>query len=337
MNGRSRSSGGEGLVGFLNGIPLWVYILVIVLGLAIGTLLIILSARARKRPGPGTGTAALVFGILSLILLALVPLVLMLIAQPWSERDRGRDRLDREERFEEEAEAEPGDVTWRVRFVTGADVYEGQFEPRNGSGIMKILYTLEGREVRARERCTLTGTRQIRITCTNPEVLSGNADYVPDNFDLTWDGGDVMTGTISAPGSAGGTATFTRGSDPRFEGAAWEAPIAALPNSPGSPTGPAAGDLSARLAAAVAQQRARLPIRSGPTTVTAIEAIGTRVNMFVTIAENLGPNDWVELEQVLRSSTCSGPYGNLIRMGASISYEMLDSAEEQRSLAVTSC
>jgi hypothetical protein len=331
---------------FLNDIPIWVYILVAVLGAILGAVLIFLHARAAPPPGATSkgATPQLIFGIISLLLLAVVPLVLMTIAlTQGDDRDRKRDRNrdDDDDRrgseVREEREETPGDMTWQVEFSIDGIVYYGQFEPRDGTGPMKVLYNHEGQEKRIRQECSLTGERDVRITCRNPRVLAGTSGYTADAFEVRWDGEDEMTGRITV--GSGGTATFRRGSEPRFEEASWDAPGTDPNTMTTAPTAPpaAGGDLAARLSAAAAQQRSRLPIRNGPTTITAVDATGTTLNLWVQIAGDLNAGQWSQLDQVLRTQTCGSPMGSLIRQGASIGYQMIDSGQEQRSLMVSSC
>lgn len=327
---------------FLSDIPIWAYLLIAGLGAVLGGVLIFMHVRAARQPGTRAkgATPQLILGILSLVLLVIVPLVLMIIA---SSQDDGRDRRrgrSRDASAVSRSGDDPGNMSWRVRFVVDGVTYRGQFEPRDGSGPLKIAYTSGGVPTQVREECTLTGETRVRITCRDPRILSGIDTYVPDNFELRWDGEDEMTGSITAATDAGtvsGTATFTRGTDPEFAGASWDAPGTAPVTPQQGGAGADAGNLAARLAAAVEQQRSRLPLRSGPTTITAIEAIGKTVNFYVTISQDLSPTDWAELEQVMRSQACSGPLGPLIRSGATISFQMLDSGEEQRALSVSSC
>jgi hypothetical protein len=332
---------------FLNDIPIWVYAVVGGVGLVLGAVLIFLHVRAAPPPGARSkgATPQLIFGIISLLLLGLVPLVLMIIALTQDDgrdrkRDRNRDRdRDRVEEDRSDRREGPGDTTWQVEFTAEDLVYRGQFEPRDGRGPLKLIFGNGAEEVRVRQDCTLEGEREVRITCRDPRLLSGGASYSPDNFELRWDGEDEMTGRIISTGS--GTARFRRGSDRRYTGSEWEGPgrVPTPYTGPDTTTAPPApgGDLAARLSAAAAQQRSRLPIRSGPTTITAIDVSGTNLNLWVQINGDLNATQWSQLDQVLRTQTCGGSMGNLIRQGASVGYQMVDSGQEQRSLSVTSC
>jgi hypothetical protein len=101
---------------FFGNIPWWLYVILILLGVALSLLFFILWGKARRRaafqappgaPVSGTGTGLLVGAILTSVLLVLAPLIIMLVAQPWSrtgsssrssetryDRDRGSDRDD---------------------------------------------------------------------------------------------------------------------------------------------------------------------------------------------------------------------------------------------------
>ena len=333
------------MMDFLNDIPIWAYGVAAGVGAVLAGILIYLHARAPVPPGAQSkgATPQLIFGILSLLLLTVVPLVLMTIVLTQEDdgdrrRDRNRDRdRDRVEEDRSDRREGPGDTTWLVEFTVDGVTYRGQYEPRDGSGPMKVAYTHEGQEKRIRQDCTLTGERDIRVTCRNPRILAGNSGYSADNFELTLDGEDEMTGRIASIGS--GTATFRRGTDPKYEDASWDAPGTdpqAMSNTP-APAPSAGGDLAARLSAAAAQQRSRLPIRSGITTITAIDTSGTTLSMWAQIAGDMSATQWAQIEQGMRAQTCAGSFRALTAAGASVTYHLIDSGQEQRSVTVSSC
>lgn len=100
---------------------------------------------------------------------------------------------------------------WHVRFVSAGVGYEGDLEARHGAGPLTLSFNGSRGPVQIREACALSRRKQeVRVTCENPQVLSGTADYSPDNFDLTYQGAATMTGSVSSSNGAGGTATFTR-------------------------------------------------------------------------------------------------------------------------------
>lgn len=95
-------------------------------------------------------------------------------------------------------------------------------------------------------------------------------------------------------------------------------------------------NLSAALSSAAAQFRARLPLRSGPTTITDVQALGSTLTMYVTLDRPVG-GAWSQLDSALRRNICSGNFAGLIRQGATAVIQMQDSAGAQHSLRVSSC
>jgi hypothetical protein len=98
----------------------------------------------------------------------------------------------------------------------------------------------------------------------------------------------------------------------------------------------AGGNLSFALSTAAAQFRSRLPMRSGPTTITDVQASGTTLTMYVSINQPVA-GAWSQLDAPLRSNICSGGFGQLIRQGASAVVQLRDLAGSQHSLTVNSC
>jgi hypothetical protein len=78
-------------------------------------------------------------------------------------------------------------------------------------------------------------------------------------------------------------------------------------------------------------------MRNGPATITAVDAIGTTLNLYVTLSQNLASAQWSALEQSMRTSLCRGNSASMIAQGATVTYHILDAAEEQRTFSITSC
>jgi hypothetical protein len=165
---------------------------------------------------------------------------------------------------------DPLSTTWQVSFVADGLAYEGQFEPIQGNGKLKILYNhpQEG-PVRVVQDCSMIGTQSFQVTCRNPRVLSGNVNYVSDNFQLSRFNDNELRGTFSSSNTTAPGAVFRKGSHPRYAEAIWNsAGVPAEAQSSATPapaTGSAGGgDLAAQLSAAADIQRRQLrPGRAG--------------------------------------------------------------------------
>jgi hypothetical protein len=227
-------------MGFINSIPIWLYIVIAVVGLAIGILCIVLSGQARRRPGGGGG-GALTLGILSLVVLTVAPLVLMTIG------------------------------------LTSGPSRPSPVASSSSTG----------------------GT----TSSTGGFASSGSTGGSTGGFSST--GGD---GTTSSSTSSSGGSTSSGGN----------------------------AVLAAALSQAVQQMRARLPMNSGPTTITDIEAEGTTLVMTVSINQPIG-GQWAAVDAGFRSSMCSGQFGALINQGASLRVDMTDSGGDSHTTELTSC
>lgn len=95
--------------------------------------------------------------------------------------------------------------------------------------------------------------------------------------------------------------------------------------------------LETALATAASQYRSRLPMRSGPLTITSVVAagdtlrIGVRVDKALTAAEVRG------FERQAQQMTCTGPPASLVGMGARIDYAVTDASGETLSTTVDRC
>jgi hypothetical protein len=240
--------------------------------------------------------------------------------------------------------SDPLSTTWQVTFTADGLTYEGQFEPIAGAGPLKVIYNHpQDGPVRVIQDCTMTGSQTFQVSCYNPRIISGNVSYVSDNFQLTRVSDSELRGTFSSVNASTPGASFRKGSDPRFAEAIWNSAGVPAQQSqssppPPPPTGSAPGaDLASQLAIAAEVQRRQLPVRNGPATITAVEAVGTVLNLYITIDRDLAAGQWAAMERSMRANICQGSSADMVRKGASVTYHMLDSAEEQRTVTVTSC
>ena len=240
--------------------------------------------------------------------------------------------------------SDPLSTTWRVTFTADGLTYEGQFEPIAGAGRLKVIYNHpQDGPVRVIQDCTMTGSQTFQVSCYNPRIISGNVSYVSDNFQLTRVSDSELRGTFSSVNVSTPGAFFRKGSDPRFAEPIWNsAGVPAQQSQSGPPAPPPVGsapgaDLASQLAAAADVQRRQLPIRNGPATITAVEAIGTVLHLYITVDRDMAAGQWAAMERSMRANICQGSSADMVRKGASVTYHMLDSAQEQRTVTVTSC
>ena len=100
---------------------------------------------------------------------------------------------------------------WHIRFEAGGAVYQGELEAVHGAGPLTISYESQNERRQAIEDCTLTRNRdRVLVRCANARMIQGAGSYSPDAFDLAFQGGSRLAGTVTSPGGAPGTATFTR-------------------------------------------------------------------------------------------------------------------------------
>lgn len=118
----------------------------------------------------------------------------------------------------------------------------------------------------------------------------------------------------------------------------------AAPTPPGTaalgaaPTQPApAGNVAAQLQQAVAQVQPRLPMQSGPATITSVTAAGTTMRMRATIARVMTPADWARLDASIRPGLCRGSLATVVRAGATVDVMMQDQANAVHVLTISSC
>jgi hypothetical protein len=123
-----------------------------------------------------------------------------------------------------DAASEPPDTdgmlgTWAVDFRAGDGVtYLGTLDvlkstgPGSYRGNLRFEFTSERGDDEAVEEDAYISVqgRQVAVNCRKPVVVTENGDYVPDNFYLTRQGGNVMKGIEKDILAVGGTATFTK-------------------------------------------------------------------------------------------------------------------------------
>lgn len=103
------------------------------------------------------------------------------------------------------------DGHWRVRFDAAGSTYQGTLDASRRSGPMVLDFTDSAGPHRVREECTLARHGQrVAVRCHDPVLLEGQGAYSPDDFDLTYQGGSTLTGTVTSNGAPQGAATFTR-------------------------------------------------------------------------------------------------------------------------------
>jgi hypothetical protein len=311
--------------GALGNIPYWIYVAVAVVGLVAGIVLLIVSGKSRRRPGaqPGAGVVPMVFGILSLVLLVLVPLVLLAITlssgaseDRYSYRTGGRD-FDRGGTASNSFGATRGDMpvtpaapppltaqTMAGRWTTGSTGCVVIFSADGRWGIdgspMSNRYTISGDIM-----TSITGGHSMSYRIRYYDGRTMRREAVDHNYP------DTLTRCDSGP-----------------------SPAPAVSATGGTDGG---ANLATALSRAADEFRPRLPLRNGPATIPAVEATGTILNLYMTIAADLSGAQWSQLESSLRASTCRGSFARPIAAGASVSYQMLDAGEEQRSFTVSSC
>jgi len=308
-------------------VPVWVYIVLAVIGAALTGLFIFLHIRASRRPGPTQGDIGAPFAaaVMSFFVLFAAPLTLLAM--------QGAGGPD------------PRNAIIMVDFRAEGVNYQGEFRPTGGTGPMRVIYSdpETGLTRRVEQRCTMSGTSEMVIECTDARDFTGGS-YRPDRFVVRFDG-NVPSGSWTDPAGANrepATFRFVTSREPRFADAGFTtgagASAATTTPAPSVPA-PASADsgLAADLELAVQQLRQQLPIRSGPATVTAVEAVGTQLITYMSVAANLGPAQWSEIERGLRKNACQGSSLNLINSGASANYQLQDSAGEQRTIIISSC
>ncbi len=97
------------------------------------------------------------------------------------------------------------------------------------------------------------------------------------------------------------------------------------------------GELRDALQQAAREQRARLPLRDGITTVYDVEAEGTEFIVSLRISQDFSDEQFERLEQAFQRNSCNGDSAELIRMGATTTYRVTDAEGERRSFSFDSC
>lgn len=97
------------------------------------------------------------------------------------------------------------------------------------------------------------------------------------------------------------------------------------------------GELREALQEAAREQRARLPLRDGITTVYDVEAEGTEFIVSLRISEDFSDEQFDRLERAFQRNSCNGDSAELIRLGATTTYRVTDAEGERRSFSFDSC
>lgn len=96
--------------------------------------------------------------------------------------------------------------------------------------------------------------------------------------------------------------------------------------------------LNREILAAVRGQRARLPLREGPGTVTDMEAEGSQLVVIMRLDEDFSRADWDEMGAALQRNLCSDRGARrMIGRGASILYRVTDADGERASFTTNRC
>ena len=122
-------------------------------------------------------------------------------------------------------------------------------------------------------------------------------------------------------------------------------PVAPTPVAPGpvAPPAPNAGggltqdQVAERLEAGVQQFQARLPLRNGPATITAVSSSGPVVTMVMEINQALTPTEWASLQPEFERSLCAGPFSQAISAGASAQVQVTDTSGASRTYTIARC
>lgn len=104
---------------------------------------------------------------------------------------------------------------------------------------------------------------------------------------------------------------------------------------------PAGGDdrqLNRELLSAVRQQRARLPMREGPGTITDMEVEGTQLIVTMRMDDDLGQSEWDEMAAALQRNLCNDRNSRrMIDRGASVLYQVTDADGERVNMNTSRC
>ena len=96
--------------------------------------------------------------------------------------------------------------------------------------------------------------------------------------------------------------------------------------------------LEEQIAQAVSSLRPQLPIQSGPTTITNVEARGTELVSHVTIPNDISQDSFRGVEQAMAQHTCATPQAReMIEQGGAYTYRMTDLGGEQFTTSIRSC
>jgi hypothetical protein len=102
----------------------------------------------------------------------------------------------------------------------------------------------------------------------------------------------------------------------------------------------AGGDsqLEQEIAQAVEVLRPRLPIKSGPTSITNVEARGMEMLFHVSVPNDIDQTSFERVEQAMTQQACANPQAKqLFERGGAYSYLFTDSGGEEFRTTIRSC
>lgn len=170
---------------------------------------------------------------------------------------------------------------------------------------------------------TLMTIRLLNGPATSTTVAAGSSS-------TTSSGGFSSSTSSSSSGGYGSTSGGTSSGSTGGYGSSSDGSTTSSSSSSG-------GDGASGIVALVAQQFAgRLPLRSGPATITNVEANGSTLVMTMEISVNANGN-WAGLEPSLRSNICGGPFARVVSMGGAVQVDVSDSTGDEHSVTVSDC
>lgn len=96
------------------------------------------------------------------------------------------------------------------------------------------------------------------------------------------------------------------------------------------------GGLETELSAGAERLRQQLPIVRGPITLSRVEQSGTTLTVYGTFSVDVTPVEWAQLDQIMPGEQCR-TLRHLISRGATITYNLTDSANERHEIIIASC
>jgi hypothetical protein len=107
-------------------------------------------------------------------------------------------------------QAAPTDGTWTVSWQSVSGAYSGTFEARGPAGVLTLDISGGEQPARVRQDCTISGQGPVAVRCSNAQLLVGEGEYAPDNFDLNFADPATMRGTTSSASGETANVDFNR-------------------------------------------------------------------------------------------------------------------------------